>query len=86
MSLVLVVQEKNIKSVAENYKKINTIIRISAAKKGTRNLFFIKISKISFRGALKELRSTVLETKPLPLPIFKNLFFLSLKISSPDID
>ena len=86
MNLVLVDQEKNIKSAVENYKKINNIIKISMTKDGIRNFFFCKISKISLGRALRELKSAVFVTKPLFLPIFKNLFFLLLKTSSPDMD
>ena len=49
MNLVLADQEKNIKSVVENYKKINNIARISITKEGISNFFFCKISKISAR-------------------------------------
>ena len=49
MNLVLVDQEKNIKSVAENYKKINNVTRISITKENKSNFFFCKISKISLR-------------------------------------
>ena len=39
MSLVLADQEKNIKSVVENYKKTNTITKISITKEGISNFF-----------------------------------------------
>ena len=86
MNLVLVVQEKNIKSVEVYYKKINIEVKIIIINKINIDFFDSKISKILFSGAFNEPRSVSLETKPLFLPIFRNLFFLLLKISSPDID
>ena len=86
MNLVLVAQEKNIKNVAENYKKISAAIKIKTIEEINKNFFDHKILKISFCGAFNEPRSLVVVTNPLFLPIFKNLFFLLLKISSPDKD
>ena len=86
MNLVLVALEKNIKNVAENYEIINNNIKIKMANDVNINFFEYKILIISFCGAFKELVSPVFVTNPLFLPIFKNFFFLSLKISSPDID
>ena len=86
MNLVLVVREKNIKSVVVYYKKINIEVKIKIINKINIDFFDRKISKILFSGAFNEPRSDSLETKPLLLPIFRNLFFLLLKISSPDID
>ena len=86
MSLVLVVLGKNIKSVVENYEIINNKIRIKTANDGNIIFFEYKILIISFCGAFKEPVSAVFDANPLFLPIFKNLFFLLLKISSPDID
>ena len=48
-NLVLVDQEKNTKSVVENYKKINNIAKISITKEGISNFLFCKISKILLR-------------------------------------
>ncbi len=86
MNLVLVVQGKNIKSAVENYEKINTIIKIRMPKKGISSFFENIIFRVSFCGAFKELRSVVSSANPWFLPIFRNLFFLLSKISSPDID
>ena len=86
MNHVLVVQEKNTKNVAENYEKINIDSKTRTTKNGNSDFFDSKISKILFCGTFKEPRSAVFVTKPLFLPIFKNLFFLLLKISSPVID
>ena len=86
MNLVLVAQEKSIRNVAENYKKINTKTKTSITKIGSTIFFERKNSKIPFCGAFQDPRSFVFATKPLLLPIFKNLFFLLFKISSPDID
>ena len=86
MNHVLVVQEKNTKNVVENYEKINNASKTRTTKDGNSNFLESKISKILFCGTFKEPRSAVFVTKPLFLPIFKNLFFLLLKISSPVID
>ena len=86
MNLVLVVQERNIKNAVENYEKINTKIKIRIPKEGIRSFFENIIFRNSFCGAFKELRSAVCFVNPCFLPIFKNLFFLLSKISSPDID
>ena len=45
MNLVLADLEKNIKSVAENYKKIITITKISITKEGIIIFFFEKFLK-----------------------------------------
>ena len=86
MNLVLVVLEKNIKNVAENYEIISNNITIKIANEVNSNFFEYKILITSFCGAFKELVSLVFIANPLFLPIFKNFFFLLLKISSPDID
>ena len=86
MNHVLAVREKNTKNVVGNYDKTNIKIKIKIPKKSGNNFFDCKISKILFCLTLKEPISAVFEIKPLFLPIFRNLFFLSLKISSLDID
>ena len=78
--------EKNIKNVAENYEIISNNIKIKIANEVSTNFFEYKILIISFCGAFKEPVSPEFVENPLFLPIFKNLFFLLLKISSPDID
>jgi len=85
MNLVLVALEKNIKNVVENYEIISNKIKIKTTNDGNIIFFEYKILMISFCGAFKEPVSAVSVVNPLFLPIFKNLFFLLLKISSPDI-
>ena len=86
MTPVHVGVKRNIKNVAENYEIINNKIKIKTANDGSIIFFEYKILTNSFCGAFKEPVSAVFEANPLFLPIFKNLFFLLLKISSPDID
>ena len=85
MKPVLAALEKNIKNVAVNYKIINNKIKMRTAKDGNIIFFEYKILIISICGAFREPVSTVF-ANPLFLPMLRNLFFLSLKISSPDID
>ena len=80
MNRAFVVQEKNIKSAVEPYKKdmidrIKIKIRADDIK-----IFFLdlKIWSKLLPEEFKELRFSKLSIKPLFLPIFKNLFFLSL--------
>ena len=87
MNLVSVVLVKNINIVVVVYKR---------NKKDTKEIqkipaimynFFLsyKMEKKSFELYLVELNSSKLLINPLFLQIFKNLFFLSLKISSGDM-
>ena len=81
-------QVKNLKIVVVLYKKINKEIKIAKNNpiEIERFLLDFKKSLKLFSLTFNELNCSTSLIKPLPLPIFKNLFFLSLNISSSDID
>ena len=76
-------QEKNLKIVVEPYKKISKEIKTAKDTpiKIVRFFLELKNSLKLFSLTTKELNCSTSLIKPLPLPIFKNLFFLSLNIS-----
>ena len=87
MNHVFVVQEKNTNTVVDLYrKKYEEIKKIKSSPIPT-NKFFLDLKILSILELLEfnELKLSKLSINPLFLPILKNLFFLSLKISSGDI-
>ena len=86
MTHVSVVLVKNINAVAGSYKKIPKrakIIKIDI--EAIRSIFLSLINKSNlFLCSLSELISFKSLINPLVRPILRNLFFLSLKISSVD--
>ena len=87
MNLVFVGLEKNIKNVVEPYRKIIKATITIINKIIIDNGIFLDsniLLKLSC-GVFKELNSFKLVINPLLLPIRRNLFFLSLNISSADI-
>ena len=78
MSLVSVVQEKNINVVVGLYKKIRIEINKATDNPNIDKKNFLDLKKILnwLSNGLSELKSSRLLMKPLFLPIFKNLFFL----------
>ncbi len=87
MNHVFVAQEKNTNTVVGLYrKKYKEIKKIKNSPIPT-NKFFLDLKILSILELLEfnELKLSKLSMNPLLLPILKNLFFLSLKISSGDI-
>jgi len=84
MNLVFVDQERNIKNVVELYKKIKKEINKIVPKliKDIKIFLDFKISSNLLLFNFNELKFSGLSMKPLLLPIFRNLFFLALKICS----
>ena len=87
MNLAFVVQDKITNVAAELYNWVINKIKLTntSPKIEIKNLLDLSILIRLVLGALRELKSSTLLINPLLLPIFKNLFFLSLKISSDDI-
>ena len=84
MNHVFVAQEKSLSVVVVLYRNKETNnIEIDIKVSAIRVFLFCSISLVKlFCIGLKELKSSIFSMKPLFLPILKNLFFLSSKISS----
>ena len=80
------VLEKNLNTAVELYKKLKITNNKNITKNDNPNKTFLDFKNLSILFCLnvKVLKSSGLLTKPLFLPIFKNLFFLSLIIYSED--
>ena len=77
---------KNLSTVTEDYKfqisKTTNAIKINPLKDASKKIFDFKTLYIIFFLIINLLKSSVLVIKPSFLPILRNLFFLSINISS----